>query len=326
MSFYRFGSSDAGVIFSQSGPRSVTFPAPAVEPPAPGTPVGGQTLDMFYGLNSLHDHAGTESSASTRVGNWLARLSAQAPTPNTVTLGYYFGFADVWPVPPLMGGAVREEIFSPYAGFSATWANKSQIEVVGMVPDNFFGLSTDPAVNNSNGWNYEAELLRWIDAWEANAPNENRRYVWYIGTPQLKEPGQTYVSSQDPVLLHTEAGYTQWYADLLVYQAWCDLVFTRITAARPTLDIRIHRVSQAVMNVHRDYAPVHAIPVGDLFVDRAPHGTMNWYFLLALVEYMHLFGEKPAASITFNPAWGIHANISSNYNTIVDLLWAEVHP
>jgi hypothetical protein len=279
---------------------------------------------MFYGLNSLHDHAGTESSANTRVGNWLARLSAQAPTPNTVTLGYDFGFADFWRVPPRMGGAVREEIFSPYIGFSQSWTNANQVEVVGMVPDNFFGFLVDPAAANSNGWVYEAELLQWIDAWETNAPNANRRYVWYIGTPQLREPGQTYVFDQAPEILHTEAGYTAWYAALVTYQAWCDLVYTRITAARPALNIRKHSVAKAVMAVHQNYAPVRSIPVGDLFIDRAPHGTTNWYFLLAIAEYMYLFGEKPVASLTFNPAWNIHANISSNYNTILDLIWAEV--
>lgn len=290
--------------------------------PATGTPVGGQTFDMFYGLNSLHNHAAGTGNLNTRVANWLARLSAQAPTPNTITFGQNFGFADIWPIPPVYGGALHEEITSPHVNYSADWINANQIEVVGMVPDNFFGLLVDPAAVNGSGWVYETEVLQWIDAWEANAPNANRKYVWYIGTPQLKQPGITYVSSENPSLYHTEAGYTQWYSDMTTYQAWNDLLVSRIQAARPSLDIRKHSVSKAVLSLHQNNAAVHAIPVGDLFYDRAPHGTSNWYFLLALVEYMYLFGEKPPTTFTFDPAWNIHSNIQSNYTTIVNYLWS----
>lgn len=317
MRFLRVGNS--GLLLNDGS--ALTMPLPSL-----GTPVGGQTIHMMYGLNSLHNHAAGTGNLNTRVGNWLARLSAQAPTPNTITLGQYFGFADVWPNPPVYGGAIHEEVSSPYINYSADWTGAENIDVVGGVPDNFFGLLVDPAVTNGSGWVYETEWLQWLDAWEANAPKAGRRYTVYIGTPQLKQPGITYVSSEDPSLYHTEAGYTQWYSDMVAYQAWNDLLVSRLQAARPALDIRKHSVSKAVLSAHQNIAPLHAIPVGSLFYDRAPHGTTNWYFLLGIAEYICLFGEKPEAGFVFDPAWGIHADIQSNYAAIVDHIWGVLNP
>jgi hypothetical protein len=309
--FLRFGN--RGLLFSPSGVLGVDFSTP-------GDPVGGQTVDVYSYLNSLHNHANPSSDqdANTRVGNWVARMAAQAPNGgNVYTLGATFGFVSSWDVPPI-ANTEHEEVTTPHVNqFSASWTGASEVEVVQFVPDNFDGFGFDPADVTNLGVSYQTRLLELIDAWETNAPNANRRYVVYAGLLNLQTYGGT---GDDPTTINS-AGYASWVSDNLgSYQTWMELLVSRLQAARPTLDIRLHQISKAYVSLFANTVVGDVAP-GVLFEDLAPHGRSTTYFLLAVAEYIELFGEKPPADFVFEPEWDVDTLVVDNYQAIVDHVW-----
>lgn len=289
-----------------------------------GTPVGGQAVDAFYYLNSLHNFADPagDQNASTRVGNWMDRLATQAPNGgSTYSIGAQFGFFPQWSTPPRAFVKV-EETGSPIDEYNASWTNADQIEVVGFVPDNFDGVAFDPSATTNMGAAYVPTLLTLIDAWQANAPNASRRYVVYAGWPQLNGYGGT---NDDPTTVNP-AGYASWISwGLGTYQTWLETMVAQLQAARPALDIRLHNVNKALLLTLRDTV-VSTIPVGSLFQDLSPHGRETWYCLAGIAEYIETYGEKPPAGFTFNPAWNVHATVTANYQAIVDHMWGVLRP
>jgi hypothetical protein len=288
-----------------------------------GAPVGGKTLDVYYNLNSLYNHAAGAGNLNTRVGNWIKRMADDAPGGgNVFTLGARFGFFTSWALAPRASSGF-EEVSTPYIDqYAESWTGAQNIEVVAFVPDNFDGVLFDPAVNTNMGASYQTVLLSHIDAWEANAANANRRYVVYAGWPQLNGYGGT---GDDPTTVNS-TGYANWIAfGLGTYQTWMELLVSRLQAARPALDIRLHNVSKAVLLTYRDTV-VSGIPVTSLFEDLAPHGRSTWYFLAAVAEYIELYNEKPPAGFTFDGAWGVHSTVTSNYQALVDHIWGVLRP
>lgn len=278
-----------------------------------GKPQGGQKLDMYYMLNSLHNHDAGAGNANTSTGNWLHRLARQAPNGgNLITMGSLMGFANGWEVPPRDGG--QEEVRSPYVRGSS-WTGANQIEVVGFVPDNFEGPRFSPDKVNGLGFAYTPRLLQLIDAWEANAPNPNRRYIVHAGWKLLSGYGAQSVAALTAPMI------SSWIRDSLgPYDAWQNALVTQLRAARPKLDIRMHNVNRALMLTYRDTV-VNTLPPTALFEDLAPHGYPTLYFLAAIAEYIKLFNEKPPENFEFNRNWGVNPVVMSNYQKLVDFIW-----
>lgn len=318
MSFYRIGN--RGLLFSSDGAQVLSLGDL-------GTPVGGQTANMFFFLNSLYNHVVGTGTANTYVSNWLGRLSAQAPTPNTLTFSQRFGFAEEWPsVPQINGNTTVMEVPQGPISYTSTWVGANTIEVVGFVTDNFFGMSVAPDQPNTGGWNYITELLRIIDGWEANAPNPNRTYRLYSSWSALRnDAGNVVPAGALGEGVVNEPGKLAWYArNETVYEPWNALIVSMLQAARPTLDIRLHEVGKALRVVHRDIAAIHGMNMTDLFFDGS-HGKPSWYLMAGIAEYICQFGEKPPAGLVFDPAWGVHATVEANYQVIVDNMWTTLN-
>jgi hypothetical protein len=274
-------------------------------------------VDVYAHFNSLHNHAAGQSNTSTNVGNWVARMAAQASGGRkTYTLGAQFGFFNQWSLPP-RSTVQHAEVSSPYVDYySASWSGAQNVDVVEFVPDNFDGYGFDPAATTNMGASYQTVLLQLIDQWAANAPNPSRRYAVYAGWPQLSNG---YGAASVGAL--TAPQIANWIAfGLGAYQAWMELLVSRLKAARPGLDIRLHNVSKAVLIAYRDTV-VRTIPATTLFEDLAPHGRASWYFLAAVADYIALYGEKPSANFSFDTAWGVSPAITANYQSIVDVIW-----
>jgi len=281
-----------------------------------GTPVGGKSVDMYYYKNSLYNHAqpGTDADANTNVGNWIARMAQQAPIPNSATLGSTFGFITNWTVPPTDGGFFTE-ITTPY--INGSWAGAENIDLVGFVPDNFDGQAFDPADTTNLGASYEERISFFINEWETNAPNSNRRYVIYTGWPTLGGYGGT---ADDPSTV-TTSQYSNWRNyGLTVYQNWMQLLVYRLQMNYPSLEIRIHDISRALLMMHENEI-VGDIAPSVLFEDLAPHGRSSWYFLAAIAEYIELYDEKPPVNFVFQSSWNVAPEITENYQLIVNYFW-----
>lgn len=284
-----------------------------------GTPAGGMTRDVYAYLNSLHNHDAGAGNANTSTANWMRRLAVAAPNGgNVYTCGWQFGFANGWVTPPAAQG--QEVAPSPHMSGNS-WTGGNLIEVVEFVPDNFSGPTFDPNVTNDLGFVYQTRLLELIDAWQTNAPHPtpaNRVYAIYAGWPDMGSYGDPATISAGQI-----TNYINW--GLGGYQTWMELLVSRLQAARPTLNIRLHNVNRAVLRTWRDTV-VSTIPAGTLFEDDAPHGRSTWYFLAAVADYIELYNEKPPAGFVFDGSWGVNATVTSNYQTIVDHIWGVLRP
>ncbi|MFT5724136.1 MAG: hypothetical protein ACI9JN_001253 [Bacteroidia bacterium] len=281
----------------------------------------GDTVDMYYYKNSLHNHLETgnsEANSSTNVGNWIARFTATPSNPKMATLGSVFGFFPQWSVPPRANN-FHAEITTPHLEkWTAAWADAEEIDLLGFVPDNFDGQSFDPSDTTNMGEAYVTKLLFLIDAWESNAANTDRRYVVYAGWPALNRYGGT---NDDPGTL-TPSGIANWHSyGLGDYQDWMELLVSQLQDARPALDIRLNNISKAVLMCHQNTV-VKDMEATALFEDLAPHGRATWYFLAAVAEYIEVFGEKPPANFEFKSEWFVDSTVTSNYQPIVDYIWS----
>lgn len=283
-----------------------------------GTPVGGKAVHAYAYLNSLHNHAHPTSAqnASTRVANWVARMAARAPGGgNTFTMGAQFGYFTQWTMPPAAGN-MFEEVSTPHLDpWAPSWEGASGIDVVELVPDNFDAPRFDPSARTSMGASCQDRLLHVIDQWEANAPNPKRRYAVFAGWPAMRPQG----GGDGRAILPSMCA--AWVDDGLgTYQAWMEVLVSRLQTARPGLDIRLHAVSKALLVVYRDTV-VGTVAPRALFEDMAPHGRPSLYFIAAVADYIELFDEKPPADFAFDPAWGVSPIITGSYQLIVDHIW-----
>lgn len=281
---------------------------------------GIDSVHMYYYKNSLYNHLETgnsEANQSTNVGNWIARMASQASTPKTATLGSVFGFFHQWSVPPRANN-FHSEITTPHlARWDASWDGAENIDLLGFVPDNFDGQDFDPSDTTNMGEAYVVKLLYLIDQWNTNAPNPDRKYIVYAGWPVLNGYGGT---NDDPLTI-TDAQFKNWRTfGLGEYQDWMELLVERLQSARPTLNIKLHNISKALLMCHENTV-VKDIEADILFEDLAPHGRSTWYFLAAVAEYIELFGEKPAADFKFNTDWGVDTLVTSSYQDIVNYIW-----
>jgi hypothetical protein len=317
MSVYRIG--DRVVAFTQAGP--VTWAVDG-EDPDPGEPVGGQTVDVYAFLNSLHNHDAGAGDANTSTGNWVRRMAVAAPNGgNTYTLGWQFGFAAPGGWTDLPRSSQQEVAPNVYISDpdSPSWTGATNIETVELVPDNFFGPLVAPDEPNSEGWVYTTRFLHHIDLWEANAPNASRVYAVHGGWPLLS-------GNFGSVASQTTEQRAAYIAHALgTYQAWLDSLTSLLQAARPSLNIVQFGINRASMLAWRDTV-VSTIPIADLFEDNAPHGRSTMYFINAVANYIELFNEKPPAGFTFDGAWGVHSALTSNYQAIVDYIWGVLRP
>jgi hypothetical protein len=319
----RFGAWGMLRYWGDSNPRSQLIlqynSAPLTNP---GTPTGGKTRDVYAFLNSLHNHDAGAGDANTSTGNWVRRMALQAPNGgNTYTLGWQFGFAAPggWTTLPRSGQQeVAPNVYINDAGNPA-WTGATNIEVVELVPDNFFGPLTAPNQPNVEGWTYTTRFLFHIDNWEANAPNPNRVYAVHGGWPLLS-------GNYGSVAGQTTQQRANYIAHALgPYQSWLDSLTSLLQAARPSLNIVQYGINRASMLAWRDTV-VNTIPIATLFEDNAPHGRSTMYFLNAVANYIELFNEKPPANFVFQPSWNVSSVVTSNYQAIVDYIWSVLRP
>jgi len=326
MSIYRVDNR----VIDFRGPRSWVI----TPPPSGGTPVGGLSVDIYSMYHSLHNHSypSSDQHEGTRVANWVHLFGVQAPNGgNAQTIAALFDLRDTSRLNPPQAGATHEHaVNSPYFSLfeAATWVGKQNIDVVQMLPDNFESWNYDPdAQSNWPGPPITTHLRARIDEWEANAPSPSRRYSIYTSWPNLDRAGNT---GDDPANV-TPTIRANWISLALGdYQAWWDLLLTRLRSTHPTVDIRLHNINRAVALTWRD-TPVVDIPPTELFEDNV-HGRSTLYCIAAIAEYIELYNEKPPANFVFpatmqaDPARRVHALLVDNFPAVVDYIWGVLRP
>ncbi len=85
-------------------------------------------------------------------------------------------------------------------------------------------------------------------------------------------------------------------------------------------DVKLVPVGRIFAGLLAEGRPLESLTFDDLFVDDAPHGNINAYFLAGLVHYMTIYRRRPEGG----PPSGLHATLTERYDDIVAYAWAEL--
>jgi hypothetical protein len=328
MSIYQVGNR----VIDFRGLRSWTV---GTQPGGDGTPMGGQTLDVAGYFHSLWKHAalGSDAHPGTSVGNWLHRMAQQAPNGgHDIGVCGSFHSPRQTPAPPYMHVVDDEVPYRHMNNYEFVWTGANQMDAMFWVPDNFESFQHDPdAITGFGAPSAQALFTALIQAWETNAPKVGRHYAIYNSFDHLAWTGRPGHQDEDVSAL-TPAHIATWINhSLTVYAPWFDLLVSRVQATYPSLDIRLYDVCRPLVLAMRDTA-VGDVPITEMFEDYAPHGRATCYFVVAIAQYIHFFGEKPPANLQFNwpdqadPTRRVHAAVVNNYQSIVDYIWGVLRP
>ena len=109
---------------------------------------------------------------------------------------------------------------------------------------------------------------------------------------------------------HNAGDYHEWFED---YVGALNATGTRDVALLP-----IARVLATILSE----TPLAELDAEAFYIDEAPHGTPELYYLAALVTYAHLFGEPPPLADDLEAA--LHPAIGANAEAIRQIVWREL--
>lgn len=288
-------------------------PAPNLEP----DPYDGFNMYQYVYKNSLWDHRAGDGTLHTDSATWVHRLLRASEEPSTYAERSEFGFYPQWELPPRSSSGNEEA--PGLAGTSgSSWTAMDRVNSLMFVPDNFDAYHVDPdAPNNIGAESYEDTIIRFIDSWEANAPNPDRTYVIYSAWTNLPD-----AAGGTPPVGFTD--WTTWETETLGnYLDWFDLLLARVQTARPGVTVVRSRITEAILTARRDTA-LNTLPAEELFEDNV-HGRPEWYLLIGAAYYMETFGRKVPSSFTPPAEADIHPVLTDNWGEITDYMWREIN-
>ena len=97
------------------------------------------------------------------------------------------------------------------------------------------------------------------------------------------------------------------------YHDWYVTLVEQLRAARPEADVRLVPVAQILSQILTE-APLNAVPVTELYLDDAPHGTPTLYMLAAMAVYPALYGAA-APSLAELPK-SLHPLLRDNFAAV----------
>jgi hypothetical protein len=284
---------------------------------------GPADICQYVYKNSLWDHAAepTDADVDTNAANWVSRLVAFAGDGNSFRETSEFGFYSQWSLPPASssgGSGSPSEAPQLDLFVKGTWANMNQVSHVMFVPDNFEGPNHDPdSPNGISEESYQDSLVRFIDAWEANAPYSGpaqRRYLIYSAWTNLPDESPDAISERDWVRFTNDG--------LGSYLDWMKLLTERVQANRPDVILERVPVTEVVLKARRDTV-LNTLPAAALFEDMV-HGRETWYLLVGATYYMWAFGKKVPTDYVPPVTAGVHPVLVDNWGAITDSMWAEL--
>ena len=155
------------------------------------------------------------------------------------------------------------------------------------------------------------ELIKWTVDAEPGIQvymYQNWRTMGGYGRENFPPPAETYKK-------YLEINTTQ-------HHKWWLTLHDRMMKAFPKNNIRFVPVGSILAKILLK-EPYSNIPLLDMFEDKAPHGTVNTYFVAALITYMAMYETKPPADFKIPDM--IHPTIRENYGPLCDFIWAELN-
>lgn len=258
-----------------------------------------QTHNIYVFGNSLVHHQSADQATS--VPYWLAQIAKTSGQDMTIAgqWGFLRNFAH--DLPPKAQWSFSTQSKTPNAKSFRT----QDYATILINPANF--IQYQPATSPYDGENPDnisplQAALSLIDWAHDNAPNA--RFMLYEGWADMAEISESFPPTDTAFQTYqqlNQADYHDWYVDFVA----------QLKTARPDLNITLIPVASTLAQ-QLTQAPLNTLTPSDLYLDNAPHGTANLYFLASLITYQAIFGVPTS---TPTPA-SLHKTIRENYASL----------
>ncbi|MFK7971052.1 MAG: T9SS type A sorting domain-containing protein [Bacteroidia bacterium] len=274
------------------------------------------TVRLFMFGHSLMDHRPpliSTPSDETTIAHWMSILADAANNEFSATGEFGFMGSHAANLPP--DSQWGYDTVQTSWDASTTPLSQANIDQVMLTPLNYVQWQA-ANINYQNSIFSPLSASRTVmDYMAVQLPDSPRMYI-YEHWPDMSSvlgggsfpPNATQLANFH---LNTQGSHHTWF---LEFQ-------DSLVASRPAIDVKMIPVGPVLTQI-LTRSPYNAIPVTELYEDDAPHGRASLYFLAGLVTYMGLYEEKAPSS--YIPPTIVHSTIRNNYNTIVDLMWAQL--
>ena len=260
---------------------------------------------MVFG-HSLFDHGLFGSNEFTKTGWAMGDMSRQSF--NFISIGLIFNQLRDQTIPPPYGSLTifGTNQIDPWPNAGDAW------DVVGwddalLMASNFEQETKTPAT-------FATESDPVLDYIDTNSPSTNQIIYEHwaessqYGIPVLNDNEMTPANWLLYKDLHRDGGdYHTWHVD---YQ---DAIQTN------GYTIFMIPVGPIIFDALQTEAYLSAIEFEDLFVDEAPHGNANMYFLAGLVTYIAMFGAPNTAFAPMHSAQ-LNSAITNNVSSLIPFI------
>ncbi|WP_050530771.1 Ig-like domain-containing protein [Pseudaestuariivita atlantica] len=265
------------------------------------------SVSQYIFGNSLVNFAG--GSGETNILVWLDQLAEEAGNTYAATGGYGFlrNFADR---PEPLDSWGFPGVTDSWDGDTETFAQAGFNSVL-ITPANFIqyqGPDADYAFDTRSPLDAVNEIVA-----DVRADYPSADVLIYEGWADMGPFAATVppsANAEAAYYAYTSGDYHDWFVDLI----------DAANAANPDANLLLVPVAPVLADLFT--GTLADIPVDDLFVDNAPHGTETTYFLASLITYSAIYGEP--APDTFTVPANIHLLVASNYAALTTEIHAAV--
>lgn len=274
------------------------------------------TVRLFMFGHSLMDHRPpliATPSDETTIAHWMAILANAANNEFSATGQFGFLGSHAANLPPDSQWGYDSVQTSWNA--SATPLNQAKLDQVMFTPLNYVQWQAANIPYSGSSFSPQSAGIAIMDYMTAQLPDSPRMYIYenwpdmsgYLGGGSFP-PNATQLGNYH---LYSSIGFHNWFLDFQ----------DSLVANRPAIDVKMIPVGPVLTQILTQ-APYDTIPITEVYEDDAPHGRASLYFMAGLITYMALYEEKAPA--TYTPPSIVHTTIRSNYNTLVDYIWAQL--
>lgn len=263
--------------------------------------------------NYIFGHSLVFNAPDANVPIWLSAIATEAGYSYGMSGQYGFASTHAAELPPDPNWGI-EGVTSVWDGDSGQSFSDVEFNTVLFTEGNFFQYL--PPTESEPGAMSSVDNTLAVFDWVAEA-QPDVRYVVYENWPDMAaftdaKFGGQYPSDEEVAAYHdyTQGDFHQWWVD---YRE-------ALAQARPELDIVMVPVGSVLAELLT--TTLSDIPVEDLYLDNAPHGTPTLYFLAGVITYMGMYGNPPPAS--YVPPESIHPVVLQRYEQIVDVAWGAL--
>ena len=261
----------------------------------------------FFG-NSLVNYAG--GGAGTNIPVWMDRFAEFQGNGLTVEGGYGFlrNFADTQEPNTDWGFPGVAEVYDA----ETTSFAEVRFDNVVITPGNFI---QDRAPDESYFDEDRSPLDAVIDIVSGLSESQpDARVFVYQGWADMAPFAPEGLPTPDALAAYHDYNSGE-------YQDWFFSLIEQTAAAVPDTEITLIPVA-AVLSEILSSRPLSEIPVEDLYVDSAPHGTETIYFLAGLTTYAAIYGTVPPAD--FGVPDVVHPAVAINFIEVTDAIAASL--